>query len=387
MYVDGPNMFVELKNKKLNKNIFLFGNAGIDVNYQKDCDILDSLRIDKFLNIFFKKTKKKIDFYVELTKEQYDTMQNYTFNGKYIELIRKLYVLNKNKYKNVKFHLADIRDDDYYSLGLYKCISDLMNLLETNLYDKTKMSLYISYLKENILEYIKILNFNKEYDTKSKTLFNIKNKTLLENYNYLKNDYNNVKIKKKIYKIIKKIRHIYRKTYNYLVDFEAKYNSYHHDKSKDLYYNNCINANNVTYKDHLCDIEFFNLKKTVKNITYNIRNIYSKIMNAFLIKKILENKNKNIIVYVNSPHTLFITSYLIKKCNYEIINLSNDKINIKTFNDLIKKTKLNYIKEQNYYDELYKIYDADKFFEVVYDQCVDLKNTEMFNEMSNTVTQ
>lgn len=376
MYIDGPNMFVELINKKINKNILLLGDVHMNVEKQYECNNFDGVRIDKFLNKFFRKTKKKIDFYIEFSERQFEIInEKYTKYGNiYIELIRNLYIKNRNKYPNVNMSLVDVRDDFFYSLGTQKRFYDILDLLNTDPYHKTYITEVLSFLKNDMIEFIKLFDFKETYDIKSDTVFNSENKHFLNYYEELKNNYKNKKTKKIIHNMFKKIKHCFQKMYKSLLEFELKYNNYIEYKTKTNYFNNCYNnydkSDNDT--DFVCDIEHFNIVKYWLKMLHDIGFIYAKLMDINVIKKILESNSENIILYSGTTHTKFIINFLVKNLNYIIINHSSNKTSSDTLNNKIKKHKLHYVKELNIFNKTFPYLHNNKV-----NQCVNIENIKM----------
>lgn len=402
MYINGPNIFIELINEKSQKNIVLFGDYHINPSSQDECNNIESIRIDKFLHNFFKNTKKEIDFYIELSKEKYDNSKNNKFHMlQYIFIMEKFYIDHKDNYPNVKFHIGDIRSSFYVTDGLLYHINMLIDIFSKCIYQNENIISNISYLKENSLKFAKLLNFDEKYDIKAKTDFNLENSNFLKYYNELKNNYLHDRDKKIVHKMIKKIKCAYLKIIDLLTNFEIKYKKYLHHKTTTNYYNNCSNTYMKQHEDFICDNEHLYLSNKLEFISSQILNIYSRLMDFYLIKKISENNNKNIILYTGLSHTLFITTVLIKKYNYKIINYSkhspniispinnisdkktiknkkttkNEIVYLKKLNKNIINSKFNYINESKYLAMIFPLYYDFDFYP---NQCVDVGNVLMF---------
>jgi hypothetical protein len=372
IYLNGPVNFFRLSNG--DKEIYLFGDKHVSVEWQTECDELDSVNFDKYLKYFFKKNKKKVDFMLEIEQKP-KTAFNKKYNYKYIYKIRKvfqdLYNINPH-HEYLKVHYIDVRlfnNIDEPNLFAYDII-DFVNTTKLSDFDyiiKTCSTIVILLTEQlNIIN--KYLSDENTKVDKENIVDVIMRKIILE-YNDPENKKNINKflhdmVYKKIQYIITSVNDFIEKCKKYQEIFDKYYDD---EKFEDIH----VNSNKELHEQYLKhnyfsdSDEYKKIKDSVVEFTadLNIHTLYlgAYIMDMYFLRRFLDKQYiKNAIVYTGLSHTANILHFLVKSCDYKIIEFGfiDNKMNASELEKLIKKT--------NSYMDIYKYINNDK-------QCIKIK--------------
>lgn len=370
IYLNGPVNFFRLSND--DKEIYLFGDKHKPIDRQGECDELDSINFDKYLKYFFKKNKKKVDFMLEIEQKP-NIIFNKSLNYKYIEKIKKvfqeLYNINPH-HQYLKVHYIDIRfynniDEPYL---FSNDILDFINREGLNNFDyiiKT-CKIIVDLLTEQSSTIDKYLSDDNAKVDKENIVDVIIRKIVIE--------YNDPDNKKKINKFLCEMCH---KRIQYLIvsinDFVKKCEKYQKifDNNNYEYENIHMNSNKELYKQYLkysnfTDTdEYKKIKTTVFEFINNLvtQTLYlgAYFVDLYFLRRFLDKQYiKNAIVYTGLVHTANILHFLVKSCDYKIIEFGfiDNKMNITELEKLIKKT--------DSYMDIYKYVNSD-------DQCIKIE--------------
>lgn len=298
VYVSGPTCVFRLENK--NKHpIYLFGDYHNTITDQNECPIsVNSIRIDQLLKLWFK-SKKKIGFFLETTKDNvyyYNNIYNKYKTQPYLHSLRTLLsdnlqfnsnkIINSKNFPNVMFHYFDIRLD----LPEYEYFLSDQYITIHNTTDNLKL------LEYNFHNFITIFNKSKDFQK------------------LLKKKYNNNSLKKNIFTLKKQIFtecdnfHL-NKSINKSEKYYKKYND-----SKFVYNNNKLE-------------KIINKSKNLYYTKFGDAIVYILMLNdLYLLRRLLDKKyNSDIdIVYSGSWHTLNIVFFLLKYTDYKITHCSGN---------------------------------------------------------------
>jgi hypothetical protein len=118
-YIEGPISLYELYDEKYNKHMYLFGDYHPPL---EECDEKrNAVRIADFLkNLFLSNPNKHFDFFLEESylPKKYGRRSRFPLSSSYIGKVARKFIecfeIDKSecKYKNVRFHYADIRSSD-----------------------------------------------------------------------------------------------------------------------------------------------------------------------------------------------------------------------------------------------------------------------------------
>ena len=310
--ISGPMSYTYLEVGK--KRIHLFGDEHSSLDYK--CKDKSAIDIVKFLKDKFKSTKEPIDFFVE---QAYNTIETpYEFKKKnqlklfknskiqtcYLSKLRTTFLKDgcfrrekemcNKKYPNIRFHAAD------YRISIKSIDARKILILYTNVFLNTNYLLSLLY-SNNIPVLIKEMSIVlNEYDTISKIVGSfqkcLKTKKMKDQFTKI-----NPKYKKKIERYIK----------DSIADFRL------YSKDYDINVKNLKKAlNNKSIP------QSYNIMKYLHNIlnilwSYNSENIFSLIMDSYLLARMMKDEYNNIIVYAGEAHIqnyiLFFTKYMKAK--------------------------------------------------------------------------
>ena len=361
-FINGPANFAHLKGtiNGITKNIYLFMDYHYPLDMQSRCESFDSIDISQYLYKLIKDTSIPLDFFIEIRMnhiKQPPTTKRDIYIKEVIEMFKHEFVFEKINDKdivkysksnpNVRLHYIDIRDhfDIFYILDIIKYdITENLNLLIKN--DVNKQ--YI----DKILDCLKIIKnmINTLVQNMDEIIFNNQNihKKYTQKYYIDKiiNKYEDNILKEKInefiynhfIRITKEISALIRMTYSYIKSYDSK--------------------NNEQIKEKLQDINDLSV------------DLYSLFVDAYLLRRILDKKYiNNCIVYTGAQHSANYMFFLIKYCDFTLINIHNStEKNINKIIDLIKNN-------ENVYDIYSLIYLKRK----IYLQCIkyeDIKGYE-----------
>lgn len=343
IYVNGPINFFRLKNN--NKDIYLFSDIHKDLNNQTECDEINSINIDKFFLNFFKNNKKQVDFMLETYKDYQNNCESQNYLFKLRKMFNSFYKKNPY-YDNLRIHYLDIRNYKYLE-QIHQNSYYLIDYLKSNNIYKFKtinekldtMKFYLNKIMDYYLN-----NLDKSYDTNKENIF----ENLLDK---IMNKYNNIDNKQKINKFLetnfyKKIKY----TNELINNLKIKLNDYsiniENSNKKDKYV--VCNKNKKDYEKYIYEYSFYNTKEYY-DIKYEINNkcneikeqvdiIKLTIMDCYFLRRFLDKDYiTNNIVYTGFIHTIEYLYFLVKHCDFKIIEMDdNNSYTIKELNNIIK---------------------------------------------------
>jgi hypothetical protein len=309
MLINGPVNIVKLNGNAngVNKTLNIFFDFH---NKISKCDQEPNINIEKYLENKFNNSKSRLDFYLEITKSNFEN-SNFAKNS-YLEEVSKLFKNNKQLFPFVKFHCIDIREEES---SYDTCIENICNIIENSLdanlsnSEIDEINNNLNKIKKNIIQ----LKINIA------SLFN--NQTL---NNYIQNFINH-KIDL-IIKLIKKIKkEVKMKIPNDRFNKSVKYGTHY----------------NVYYK-----------------IGSLILQIYLYIMDTHFINKFLNNdKTTDGIVYAGGSHCVDYIFILVKYFDFKIVNVSNNSNDtnfIQNITEKINNIKSPFILEKYFIPESIK---------------------------------
>ena len=343
IYVNGPINFFRLKNN--NKDIYLFSDIHKDLNNQTECDEINSINIDKFFLNFFKNNKKQVDFMLETYKDYQNNCESQNYLFKLRKMFNSFYKKNPY-YENLRIHYLDIRNYKYLE-QIHQNSYYLIDYLKSNNIYKFKtinekldtMKFYLNKIMDYYLN-----NLDKSYNTDKENIF----ENLLDK---IMNKYNNIDNKQKINKFLetnfyKKIKY----TNELINNLKIKLNDYsiniENSNKKDKYV--VCNKNKKDYEKYIYEYSFYNTKEYY-DIKYEINSkcneikeqvdiIKLTIMDCYFLRRFLDKDYiTNNIVYTGFIHTIEYLYFLVKHCDFKIIEMDDkNSYTIKELNNIIK---------------------------------------------------
>jgi hypothetical protein len=325
----GPINIIRISNN--DKIIHMFMDYHIQYELQTSCD---GILFDEYLyNVIKNNDDIKYDLYFETYKNKQKT-------NKQIYIVNFENKLSEyEKLNNLKIHYIDIRnnmkDIREQLKDIHNCFID-KNVISNNI---------IQYLIEKyniIYNYIKIIN-NIIKIKCDKNEHDIINYTL----NKIMNKYKNNKNKNKMQHIIKKI----------IKKDLVRINEYLSNHIKCLKKIDTFDMNKINEKNQILVFKnneyVYETKEEIKNnlkiyankIYIIIENLFSIIMDANTIRKIINcPNNKNNIIYTGSKHSIIYIYILCKYFKYNVTYVSNLNVKIEEnkymyLNELIKNMK------------------------------------------------
>ena len=324
MNINGPYNIIRLEGEinNIKKVLYIFSDFHLNCENQTNCNIDEAVDIDYYLSKTFlelNNSEKNIDFFLEIE----NTMNNYKrpLKDMYIHNIRQFFSRNfeidtnklvkkSSKYKNIRFHFSDIRNDKYI----------LINYIN-------KLNIYFNFtIYSN-----DIINLNDNNIFLQNSIFQLDelNKIAKELLNYFYKDYYINKIKNKINNNqVKNILHKYLDIY---------YNNIKNTKKiLTKYYNEIIKITN-NYKK----FDFFDIKKMIKKIYNPIIQLNNKLdieyiniqsillMDLYFLRRFLDKDYiTNAILYCGGLHTINIIYILVNEFKFKITHSTSDINNI-----------------------------------------------------------
>ena len=343
IYVNGPINFFRLKNN--NKDIYLFSDIHKDLKNQTECDEINSINIDKYFLNFFKNNKKQVDFMLETYKDYQNNCESQNYLFKLRKMFNSFYKKNPY-YENLRIHYLDIRNYKYLE-QIHQNSYYLIDYLKSNNIYKFKtinekldtMKFYLN----KIMDYY-VNNLDKSYDTDKENIF----ENLLDK---IMNKYNNIDNKQKINKFLetnfyKKIKY----TNELITNLKIKLNEYsiniENSNKKDKYV--VCNKNKKNYEKYIYEYSFYNTKEYY-DVKYEINSKCSEIkeqvdiikltiMDCYFLRRFLDKDYiTNNIVYTGFIHTIEYLYFLVKHCDFKIVEIDDkNSYTIKELNNIIK---------------------------------------------------
>lgn len=327
MKINGPINITRLEGNinNIKKVLYIFSDFHLEPYEQSNCNEDEAVDIDYFLSKTFLELNQTIDFFLEIDNNMINNY-NKPFKNIYINNLSQFFsrhfnitsnkvVKQSEKYKYVRFHFSDIRNDN-------SIIEEYISVIYSIYFNENIFKSFIIDLNNNTI----FLNDSKQ---KLEKLDSISTK-LLE---YFYKDYYINKIKNKIN--IKNVKTILN---NYL----------------DLFYNNLKNINTITttYYNKIVKItnnykkfEELNINEYIKKIDIPITELNNKYIFDFNIQKILlmdlyflrrfldKDYIKNAILYCGARHSISIIYILVYHFNFKITHSTS---NINNINNKIK---------------------------------------------------
>jgi hypothetical protein len=319
-YINGPTNFAHLSGSinGINKEIYLFFDSHLDINNQTRCESFDSIDISQYLYKLIKNSKTELDFFLEIRQSEINqplSNKRDIYIKEVDELFKSEFIVeqindrNKVKYSksnpNVRLHNLDIRDhfDMFYILDIIQYdINDIFKLLATGLNIKDNIAKILKKLY-NIKYYLDKLKKNKiDVIYNPKSIYDKKDK---QQY-YLD-------------KVINKYEHINLKD-NINLFLDEHFTYIHRELMLAL--DNLI-ENLKYYEIKHTDEKFINnIKKNLQTLYDSSVDIYSLFIDVYLLRRILDKKYiTNCIVYAGSQHCTNYMYFLLKYCNFKLINI------------------------------------------------------------------
>lgn len=329
-YINGPVNYVELKGSinGINKTIHIFMDKHYRLDEQTRCESFNSIEISYYLYKQIKEAKEPLDFFMEIRNDSINKKKSQKkdiYINEVVELFKSEFVIENDKVlyaksnKNVRLHYLDIRDyfDLFYltDLLIYEIVKDFNLFVKGDLKDT-------SIIKNNldiIEKYIKKVFNLKEQIIENK--INITTKKSSEYYlDKIINKYSNNDIKLNL---------------NYFLNIEFMD---YYIKFFRLLGKIKLGLNNLeTYKTNILIDDIIMSFVKLNDI---IVDIYSLFTDVYLLRRILEKDYiQNIITYSGRQHSLNYIYFLVKLCNFKVINaqISSEK-DLDSLNDKIKNS-------------------------------------------------
>ncbi len=372
IYINGPLNFFKLK--KNNKTIYLFFDIHEPITKQQECENLYSINIDKYLKHVFKNSTQTIDFLLE-TPEEFDpdTLALYNddnHNFRYIEKLQKIYINNKNAQHNIRFHYIDIR---FYSQ--LESISILSKNNVDNLYKNklTNFHIVINNLAKIIDIYENLLKIIQKYKDNDNIVDNKDTPNVTHIINKILTKYKNKENKKKITNFfdefcVNKIKFIIEKINNNMQNYKD-INTNNHNAYLQQHLNPVIKGKGygkiIRLKNQVPNYDnmLFDIEQEIQYLDELCTDINSLIVDSYFLRRYIDkNYINNAIVYAGTFHTITYLWFLVKHCDFEIIeyNFINNELSPLEFMKIIKKS-------EDMYD-IHKYVIPKKF-----SQCISMK--------------
>ena len=318
-FINGPTNFAQLKGyiDGIEKEIYIFFDKHYELEDQTRCKSFDSVDISYYLYKLIKESKEKIDFFMEIQTTQIN--KNIT-NKKdiYIEEVMNLFkseFIDKNNEENIKvskinsnvrLHYFDIRDhlDIYYlSRIIFLKIKKYANLLRNckinnNENNKKEYIEKILFYVEKINANIKLLNYNLNQVINNNIIYDKINDKQKYYLNKILNQYDNKLLAKNIYLFLNNHSNAFIKSIDDVIQ-----------NIKDTISNDIL-------------LNFNILDKSIDKLSEYILQLYSFFTDIYLLRRILDKNYVNkCIIYSGCSHSVNIIFFLIKYCNFTIIQI------------------------------------------------------------------
>lgn len=339
--INGPVNIIRLTNNK--KVVYIFGDLHNNLDNQSECNYdanIESINIDQlFRKIFKKNPNTKYDFFYEgffdvepiIDKNQQNNFRydyNYKTNKYFIQILKLVFnnielVDNKihtsKQFENVRLHYFNFRNQIPHMKYIFFNDTNFLQLKTSTNYNNTIGILEDYKLMMNELQTF-ILSDKNPYIVKIKSRYQNKDiqDIILQIFD------------KNVVKLIENVLKLITDTIYYIKNTPELYNSY-----------------------LLLEDEYDIQKKIFINvflINYYIKNIYSNIIDIYLVRRLLDKEYiNNTIIYTGAYHMIHITYILLKYFNFEISHITNTDLSVKDkdINKLIKSKNI------NKYDDIY----------------------------------
>lgn len=338
-YISGPNVAVVLEGKinNIKKKILLFGE--FHLNDQNECIDPDSVPIKIYLHDLFKKTDKDIDFFLE--NNNYKLYQTGFYSTQYIYQLRNYFNDNQNRFKNVKFHFSDIRNEYIWDIQdnfivYYQTFNNIISNRNINIDNIIMFKQKISYCEE-IIEIILTLLKNDKVNLNSiRDMNNNFKKDFIKNIYKIINKYDNNIIKNKIRSIIKLstigLVEDLNKMKKMLSTIENKL-----EKIKIYRYGDF-------YSYYEVDKFIYHFGTLYLKITNKLLSFFSLLTDIYTVRRILDKDYiKNVITYNGAFHTINMVNIFVNYFDFKIISKFDSNYKVTIDNQYFKKyyTKYN----------------------------------------------
>jgi hypothetical protein len=353
-FINGPTNFAYLKGNinGIEKNIYLFFDKHLDLENQTRCKSFNSIDISYYLYRLIQESKVPLDFFMEIELSQLNSDisdKKDIYIKEVINLFKSEFALKNNKNldieysktnSNVRLHYFDIRDhlDIYY-------LTKIINQKIIKYYGELK--------KEYNIKYIDKISYYLDLISSKLDIFNKNTKEVIDNKS-VKYDKFNDKQKYYLNKIINQYEN--KDLRNYINFFISSHSGI---------IINSINGVIELIKNMFKSIIPLNLnilKNKIDELGEYILRLYFFYTDAYLLRRILDkNYVKNCIIYSGGYHSVNYIFFLVKHCNFRIINIYNSQE--KNTNELMKK-----IINESYSFNLSELFLLKK----VYIQCIHL---------------
>jgi len=339
--INGPINYMKLKSKDNNKEIHLFFDWHEQLEYQQECEELDSVDINKYLAGVLYGTETTIDFFAEIFKKELDKDYDFDINNIYIMSVRKMFnkIYNEKKKKNIRLHYMDIRNyNNFVEHGLYT-LPNLRRKIQMNNTTIGNNLLDLTYIFENVKndleKFIELCENilhkkNNKVLEKDKEYYHLLEKMLLR--------YNNVDIKEKLQiffeeMCMENIKESIKLIDNIIELIDNEYKKYEKWEKKEEPIIIETNKKNIKYTTEYyypqMDLNTYNkLMEYMKDLQGVFGEAHCVIMDTFFLRRLLDkNYVKKSIVFTGAHHSRNYVWLLIKFFNYKI----DDAFFIRTF--------------------------------------------------------
>lgn len=417
--INGPINLARVEGKinNIDKVLHFFMDYHENIEHQTVCSDIRSKDISKFFmeDVFDKadKSGEQVDFYIESVPMYHENGATKT-EGRYadrvINLLLKSFTTKKrddvygsDEFKNVTLHYVDIRPyvfqeldalfdellkykgfiwtkkniNQEIAIGIEKAviiIKDKLNQLWKKLSDTSSTNNNNN--KNNSTKDLEIMlrsnkiALNKEDPDQEEDIINVKKKLmngLRKEYiiSKIKNDYKNPKVGTSINNYIQTdMDEVFKYLFNKADEILAYLQTVKKDTGSKESEDNLVytEEQGVSYglarreiTNHICKLDgliddLFS-KWFIK--------IPSKYMDLYILRKLLDQDHKNIILYTGIEHSISIIYFLVKHFDFKITNMANiTDISISDLNSKLKTTNYDNIRQH--------------FFPKILKQCIDV---------------
>lgn len=339
-YISGPNVAIVLEGKinNIKKKILLFGEHHLK-NDQNECIDPDSVPIKNYLHDLFKKTDKDIDFFLENNNNQY--YQNKFYTTQYLNQLRNYFNDNQNRFKNVKFHFSDIRNEYIWNIKNnfivnFQTISNIISNRNINIDEIIMFKQKINYCEEIIDIILSLLKNDKVNINLIRDIDNNFKKDFIKNIYKIINKYDNNIIRNKIRSIIKLstfgLVEDLNKMRKMLTTIENKL------EEKKIY------RYSDFYSYYEVDKFIYHFGTLYYKITYKLLSFFSLLTDIYTVRRILDKDYiKNVITYNGALHIKNMINIFVNYFDFKIITKFDSNYKIPIDNQYFKKyyTKYN----------------------------------------------
>ena len=331
LQLNGPVNFFRLKNNE--KEIYIFCDCLENMENKEECDDIESFNFDKYLKIFFEKNKKNVDFMLESSKNIFVNKYN-DKNNTYMIKIKKAFVdlkINNPYYKYLKIHYIDVD----FETKMHEIFKIVKNIDFYNFEIAIVQLNNINILYEEQLKIIKKFKTNEKSEIDKKNILDVVFYKIIVKYNDKKNkkiinEYFDIMCYKRIKYVMTLINKLILILKNNKINNKITFE--HVNKEKELF------KQHIQFKYN--NVELTNkIKKLYDKITILMLDIGVYIMDCYFLRRFLDKEYiKNVIIYVSMFHSSNYLHFLVKYCNYKIIEYEFiDNNNSKEFENIIKK--------------------------------------------------